>query len=160
MLLDTSTDKALSSAAVTPVVTPLWYVMRDLKRPNAKLPAYRYLTDEGLEVFTPMCWRLYTRQGRRIREERPFLSDLLFVHTTRPVLDAYVESVSTLQYRYLRGGYCLPMTVGDAEMERFIRAGMATVSASWEARWMDTKAGCSLCAGRGCVACWWTSPTC
>ena len=122
MLLDTSIDKALSSAAVTPVVTPLWYVMRDLKRPNAKLPAYRYLTDEGLEVFTPMCWRLYTRQGRRIREERPFLSDLLFVHTTRPVLDAYVESVSTLQYRYLRGGYCLPMTVGDAEMERFIRA--------------------------------------
>ena len=31
-----------------------WYVMRDLKRPNAKLPAYKQLSDEHLEVFTPM----------------------------------------------------------------------------------------------------------
>lgn len=30
-----------------------WYVMRDLKRPNAKLPAYKQLSDEHLEVFTP-----------------------------------------------------------------------------------------------------------
>lgn len=29
-----------------------WYVMRDLKRPNAKLPAYKQLSDEHLEVFT------------------------------------------------------------------------------------------------------------
>ena len=35
-----------------------WYVMRDLKRPNAKLPAYKQLSDEHLEVFTPMQWRL------------------------------------------------------------------------------------------------------
>ena len=34
-----------------------WYVMRDLKRPNAKLPAYKQLSDEHLEVFTPMQWR-------------------------------------------------------------------------------------------------------
>lgn len=32
-----------------------WYVMRDLKRPNAKLPAYKQLSDEHLEVFTPMA---------------------------------------------------------------------------------------------------------
>lgn len=108
--------------SVRAVPPPAWYVMRDLKRPNAKLPAYRYLSDEGLEVFTPMHWCLSVRHGRRIREERPFLSDLLFVHAVRPVLDAYVDTLPTLQYRYMRGGYCLPMTVGDAEMERFIRA--------------------------------------
>ena len=35
-----------------------WYVMRDLKRSNAKLPAYKQLSDEHIEVFTPMQWRL------------------------------------------------------------------------------------------------------
>lgn len=28
-----------------------WYVMRDLKRPNAKLPAYKQLSDEHLEYL-------------------------------------------------------------------------------------------------------------
>ena len=41
-----------------------WYVMRDLKRPNAKLPAYKQLSDEHIEVFTPMhikdnCFNLW-----------------------------------------------------------------------------------------------------
>ncbi|MEF9987415.1 MAG: transcriptional regulator, partial [Bacteroidales bacterium] len=31
-----------------------WYVMRDLKRFNAKLPAYKHLQNEHIEVFTPM----------------------------------------------------------------------------------------------------------
>ena len=31
-----------------------WYVMRDLKRANAKLPAYKQLLNEHFEVFTPM----------------------------------------------------------------------------------------------------------
>ena len=37
-------------------------------------------------------------------------------------MDPIVEEISTLQYRYLRGGYRKPMTVGHAEMNRFIRA--------------------------------------
>ena len=45
-----------------------WYVMRDLKRPNAKLPAYKQLSDEHLEVFTPMQWRLKLKNVKRIRE--------------------------------------------------------------------------------------------
>ena len=63
-----------------------WYVMRDLKRPNAKLPAYKQLSDEHLEVFTPMQWRLKLKNGKRIREEVPFMQDLLFVHDTQEVL--------------------------------------------------------------------------
>lgn len=31
-----------------------WYVMRDLKRANASLPAYKLLEKEKIEVFTPM----------------------------------------------------------------------------------------------------------
>lgn len=100
-----------------------WYVMRDLKRANAKLPAYRLLRNEGLEVFTPMRWRLVVRKGRRVREEVPFMQDLLFVCETRKRLDPYVETIPTLQYRFQRGGgYGVPMVVPDDDMARFIHA--------------------------------------
>ena len=82
-------------------LTDNWFVLRDLTRPNAKRPAYRLLEEKGIEVFTPMRWQLVERKGKRIREEVPLLHDLL---------------------RYLRGGYRKPMTVGHAEMNRFIRA--------------------------------------
>ena len=115
--------------APTPVTDSFfWFVMRDLKRPNAKQPAYRFLAEQGLEVFTPMIWHLALRQGKRVREERPFLPDLLFVHCARPLLDPLVELVPTLQYRYIRGAYCEPMTVADTDMERFIRAVRSTDS--------------------------------
>ena len=40
-----------------------WFVMRDLKRHNAKLPAYKMLGDMNIKVFTPMVWKLRVRQG-------------------------------------------------------------------------------------------------
>lgn len=106
-----------------PTVASQWFVMRDLKRTNAKLPAYKELTDLGFEVFTPMRWRLRQCSGKRLREQVPFISDLLFVHDTRERLDPVVEFTPTLQYRYMRGhSYRDPMTVGEAEMNRFIHA--------------------------------------
>ena len=105
-----------------------WYVMRDLKRMNAKLPAYKLLEGKKMEVFVPMKWRLVTRKGVRVREEVPFIQDLLFVHETRKNLDAVVEKVPTLQYRWLRDTWREPMVVADADMERFIRAVNATES--------------------------------
>lgn len=100
-----------------------WFVMRDLTRPNAKLSAYKLLTDAHLEVFTPMRWLLKVKNGRRIREKVPVIRDLLFVHDTREAIDPIVERISTIQYRFKRGGgYREPMIVADAEMERFIGA--------------------------------------
>ncbi len=99
-----------------------WYVMRDLKRSNANEPAYKMLTAKGFEVFTPMRLRIAVRGGRRVREETPFLQDLLFVHAVREELDAVVAGTPTLQYRWLRGTYREPMVVGDGEMRRFITA--------------------------------------
>ena len=84
-----------------------WYVMRDLKRPNAKLPAYKQLSDEHLEVFTPMQWRLKLKNGKRIREEVPFMQDLLFI------------------IRAVRGAenpkYYLPEEISDTMYGRMIR---------------------------------------
>jgi len=73
-----------------------WFVMRDLKRRICNSLAIHDLTKAGLEVFTPM---------------------------TNQTLDPFVELYSTLQYRFQRGkSVNEPMTVRDAEMERFIRA--------------------------------------
>ena len=103
-----------------------WFVMRDLKRRNAKLPAYKLLDGMVKKVFTPMVWRLVTRHGKRGKEEVPFMQDLLFVHDTRQAVDPIVEKYDTVQYRYVRGGYKIPMTVREADMQRFIHAVEST----------------------------------
>lgn len=108
---------------------PVWYVMRDLKRANAKEPAYRLLADKQFHVFTPMQWKIVVRRGKRLREQQPFIRDLLFVHEPRHRLDPIVEQIPTLQYRFYHGGkYCDPMTVPEQDMQRFIHATQATDS--------------------------------
>ena len=107
---------------VDPVTTPLWYALRDLSRSHSKNPAYRVLSDEGFEVFTPMTRRLFTENGRRVSRKVPFMPDLLFVHEARERLDAAVGRMVNLQYRFARGGYRIPITVSDKNMESFIRA--------------------------------------
>ena len=96
--------------------------MRDLKRTNAKQPAYKLLKEKKMEVFVPMKWHLSIRKGVRVREEVPFIQDLLFVHETQKNLDSVVEKTPTLQYRWLRKTWREPMTVADADMQRFIHA--------------------------------------
>lgn len=99
-----------------------WFVMRDLKRCNAKLPAYKLLESLGIKVFTPMVWKLVVRHGKRSKEQVPFMQDLLFVHDTRQTVDPIVGEYDTLQYRYVRGGYKIPMTIRESDMQRFIHA--------------------------------------
>lgn len=99
-----------------------WFVMRDLKRGNAKQPAYKLLGELKIRFFTPMVWKLRIRQGKRVRQQVPFMPDLLFVYDSRKVLDPLVEQIATLQYHFIKGGNRQPMTVRNADMERFIRA--------------------------------------
>lgn len=96
--------------------------MRDLKRANAKQPAYKLLAENAIEVFVPKKWRLVKRRGKEVREKVPFMPDLLFAHDTRDNLDPLVESTPTLQYRWLRNTWREPMTVPETDMRRFIRA--------------------------------------
>lgn len=99
-----------------------WFVMRDLKRFNAKMPAYKFLSEKNFKVFTPMKCRLCVRNGRKIKEMVPVIRDLLFVYSSRQELDPVVTTTPTLQYRYKRGSYCSPMIIPEQEMERFIHA--------------------------------------
>lgn len=97
-----------------------WFVMRDLTRPNAKLPAYKMLEKMKIDFFTPMVHKLVMVKGKREDREVPFIHDLIFVHDAQEVIDPIVESVHTFQYRFLKQRK--PMTVRDADMERFIKA--------------------------------------
>lgn len=101
---------------------PQWFVMRDLKRSNAKQPAYKLLAELKIKCFTPMVWKMFISKGKRILKEVPFMQDLLFVYESRRVLDPIVERIATLQYRFVKGGKCMPMTVRTEDMNRFIKA--------------------------------------
>lgn len=49
-----------------------------------------------------MVWKLRIRQGKRVRQQVPFMPDLLFVYDSRKVLDPLVEQIATLQYRFIK----------------------------------------------------------
>lgn len=106
-----------------------WFVMRDLKRSNAKLPAYKMLEQKHIEVFTPMKKVPVTKNGKRTYRDVPFIQDLLFVHSTIEELDFIIKKNPTLQFRYVKGKkYQDPMVVPDMEMEKFIQAIQASES--------------------------------
>lgn len=97
--------------------------MRDLTRANSRFPAWEGLAEAGFRVFTPLVWKVRTNGVRKERYKAPAIHDLLFVDSSRELLDPEVEQRPTLQYRYVRGGgYREAMTVSDKDMERFILA--------------------------------------
>ena len=117
----------MDPAHITRDDLPRWYVMRDLKRPNAKVRAWQALADKGFDVFTPTRWQVNEVAGRRERHEVPYVPDLLFVRSTRAALDPEVEATATLQYRFVRGAaQYTALTVREAEMQRFMMAARAT----------------------------------
>lgn len=107
--------------------TKQWFAMRDLKRSNALLPAYKQLAEAGMEVFTPTVVCIFTRGGKRVRAEVPVMHDLLFVHESRKNLDPIVAKTPTLQYRFKKGGKPgEPTIVPEEDMNRFIAAVRST----------------------------------
>lgn len=104
-----------------------WFVLRDLTRPIAKQPGYMRVQQAGLEVFTPMKWVVSQVNGRKIRRKIPAMHEQQVVDATREELDPVIDKTDTLQYRFVKGAaYRQPMTVHEAEMNRFIAAATAT----------------------------------
>ena len=97
-----------------------WFVMRDLTRSNAKLPAYQMLDDLGIKNYTPKVQKIIVRKGKRECKKVPFIHDLLFVHDSRRIIDPIVENVHTFQYRFLKGR--MSMTVREKDMDYFMKA--------------------------------------
>uniref|UniRef100_UPI004057615A UpxY family transcription antiterminator n=1 Tax=Alistipes sp. TaxID=1872444 RepID=UPI004057615A len=104
-----------------------WFALRDLKRTNALLPAYKQLSEAGMEVFTPMVTSISVKGTKRIKKRVPVMHDLLFVNESRKNLDPIVAKTPTLQYRFKRGGkQGEPIVIDKEEMERFITAVRST----------------------------------
>lgn len=100
-----------------------WFVLRDFKKWNAKVPGYKDLPERGIRCFTPMHWIVSLRKNVRRREYVPVIQNLLFAYDTRETLDPIIARTASLQYQFKRGsGSGVPMTVPDADMDRFIRA--------------------------------------
>lgn len=101
-----------------------WFVLRDLKRANAKLPAYKLLSEAGFETFTPMRWVVKDNiRGVKTRQYLPFIPSLLFAKSIKSDLDPIVAKTETLQYRFVKGAPpSTPMIVPTDDMERFIKA--------------------------------------
>ncbi len=100
-----------------------WFVLRDLKRSNAKERAYNLLESEGIRVFTPFTTKLHTQGAKKTRERVPVIPDLLFAQAEKNELDPIILQTPTLQYRYAPGqNFQNPMTVRPEEMHRFITA--------------------------------------
>jgi len=122
--METTAENNIRKDAET---TEAWYVMRDLKRPNALHPAYKMLEDLGFQVFTPLIQKVVRCGGGCRVREMPAIQDLLFVYSTKMRLDPVTLATRTLQYRYVKGGaYKEAMTVPTADMERFIAAVSST----------------------------------
>lgn len=96
-----------------------WFVLRDLKRPNAKWPAYKMLPTKGIEAFTPTKMVAVGKGKNCLVEEVPVIFGLLFAHSSRAALDPIIDQTDTLQYRYVHGGWKRVMIVRDEDMERF-----------------------------------------
>lgn len=73
--------------------------MYDIKRPNDPNRAYKVLSKMGFEVFTPIECQMKKLYGRYVRVEKAIFPDMLFVHTTKEVLDRQVKIIPTLRYR-------------------------------------------------------------
>lgn len=102
---------------------PQWFVMRDLRRPNAKVTAYHLLMQNGVEAFTPMTMQQNSKTGEH--ELVPIMKWLLFVHATKQEIDHYIipgnPLIPNLQYIFQRGKSSRfgGMTVKDSEMNYF-----------------------------------------
>lgn len=99
-----------------------WLVLRDLKRSNAKNPAYKMLAEKGFEVYTPMKCSLVRKSRHLERVERPVLPDMVFVHCAEDDISELIEQTPTLLFCYGRGGYKKVIKVEHKDMSRFIEA--------------------------------------
>ena len=101
---------------------PQWYALRDFRRPNARQMGWEQLETEGFQVFTPLKWTVRNTPRGPQRRQRAIVPDLLFVRSTRQLLDEALHHIPTLQYRYARGRKATPLTVRASDMALFIHA--------------------------------------
>ena len=98
----------------------LWFAMRATY--SRELAVKALLDAEEIESYVPMHYRLKNaRNGRKIRMLEPVMHNLVFVHCSKPRIQAFKMKVPYLQYMTCReDGKNVPIIVPDSQMNDFI----------------------------------------
>lgn len=112
----------LKDSSVTDNDVLCWFAM---SAPFQKeLEAQRLLDKLSIENYVPMCYRVVVRNKKKRREWCPAIHNLIFVRSTRKVIqEAKTCYIPFLQYLTRQsGGRNLPIVVPDNQMQQFIQA--------------------------------------
>lgn len=98
----------------------VWFAMSAPYR--RELKAKEYLQAKGIECFVPMVNALVEkRSGAKIRKQIPAIHNLIFVHTSKEIIQEVKRGVDYLQYRTMpREGKNIPIIIPDRQMQQFI----------------------------------------
>lgn len=104
----------------------VWFAMSAPYR--RELKAKEYLQAKGIECFVPMVNALVEkRSGAKIRKQIPAIHNLIFVHTSKNVIQEIKRGVDYLQYRTMpREGKNIPIIIPDRQMQQFIAVTQTT----------------------------------
>ena len=98
----------------------VWFAMSAPYR--RELKAMDYLQAKGIECFIPMVnTMLQKRNGTKSRQLIPAIHNLIFVHTSKSIIQELKRGVDYLQYRTTpKNGKNVPIIVPDRQMQQFI----------------------------------------
>ena len=102
-----------------------WYVLRDMKRPNAKDSGFKALlkrVELKGRLFIPFKQKIYCEFGKHVRYEIPFYQDLIFVGEELKKIADILEEIPALQFRYVKGKRAEAMKIRNDSMQYFIKA--------------------------------------
>lgn len=104
----------------------VWFAMSAPYR--RELKAKEYLQAKGIECFVPMVNALVEkRSGAKIRKQIPAIHNLIFVHTSKEIIQEVKRGVDYLQYRTMpREGKNIPIIIPDRQMQQFIAVTQTT----------------------------------
>ena len=120
-----STDQVTSTESTDKDSIVSWFAMSAPYR--RELKAMDYLQSKGIECFVPMTNAIVEkRNGIKQRRQVPAIHNLIFVHSSKTVIQELKRGVDFLQYRTTpKNGKNTPIIVPDKQMQQFMAVTQA-----------------------------------
>ena len=120
-----STDQVTSTESTEKDSIVSWFAMSAPYR--RELKAMDYLQSKGIECFVPMINAIVEkRNGIKQRRQVPAIHNLIFVHSSKAVIQELKRGVDFLQYRTTpKNGKNTPIIVPDKQMQQFMAVTQA-----------------------------------
>lgn len=120
-----SIDQVTSTESTDKDSIVSWFAMSAPYR--RELKAMDYLQSKGIECFVPMINAIVEkRNGIKQRRQVPAIHNLIFVHSSKAVIQELKRGVDFLQYRTTpKNGKNIPIIVPDKQMQQFMAVTQA-----------------------------------